>query len=190
MVRNASELRPVLQHLVLPVGPLRVHLDRSGASALPGTRVKIDLNNVVMTAYAMTRRELDLDLGSSISAGAPVFRAPGYFFGEEGADSALASGTVSESTIFLSEVTWRTREEDREIFAHERVHILQRDQLFLTLADPAGERLIHTVPVLRRLDKYVDIHFTGFIFPALSIAFRDYERRPWELEAFYLSEHR
>jgi hypothetical protein len=189
MIRNASENRPLLDYLVVPVGPVRLHFDRSPGATAPLTRVKVDLNNVVMMAYAASRRELDFDPGASLSAGAAVFNAEGLMFGEE-ADSTWASGTVAESVIFLSDLSWRTPAENREVFAHERVHVLQRDQLFSTLADPAGAAIVRRVPGLPALYRYADFHFTGLIFGALSIPFDKYERRPWELEAFYLSADR
>ncbi len=189
MIRNASESRPLFASLVVPVGPVRLHLERTSGTNVRLTRMKVDLNTVVMTGYAATRRELDFDLGASLSAGAPVFRADGYMFGEP-ADSVWAAGTVGESVIFLSELSWRTPTENSEVFAHERVHVLQRDQLFSTLVEPAGAAVARRVPGLPTLYRYVDFHFTGLIFGALSIPFDEYERRPWELEAFYLSTER
>lgn len=183
MVRNASEGRPALGHVVLPIGPARLHLDRTdGLDA----RVKIDLNTIVMTGYAAARRDIDLDLASSLSAGAPVFRTEGFMFGTD-ADSVHASGRVSESVIFLSELPWRTDEEAARVFAHERIHVLQRDQVFATLADPLTAAIVDRVPALASIYRYVDVHLTGLIFHALVLPFPEYDERPWEMEAFHLS---
>src|SRR5690606_4516046 len=75
LVRNASEGRPALAEIALPLGPARLHLDwTDGLDA----RVKLDLNAIVMTGYAVARSDLELDFSSSLSAGAPVFRAKGF----------------------------------------------------------------------------------------------------------------
>ncbi len=183
MVRNASEGRPALGRIVLPFGPARLHLDRTdGLDA----RVKLDLNAIVMAGYAAARSDLELDFSSSLSAGAPVFRAEGFMFGTD-ADSIHASGRVSEGVIFLSELPWRTDEEAARVFAHERIHVLQRDQVFATLADPLTAALVDRVPALSPIYRYLDVHVTGLIFHALVLPFPEYDERPWEMEAFHLS---
>ena len=44
IVRNASVGEPALEQLVLPLGPVRLYLDRAGA---PSVRAKIDLNKLI-----------------------------------------------------------------------------------------------------------------------------------------------
>jgi hypothetical protein len=182
IIRNASEGRPSLAHLIIPVGPVRLYIDRDERRG----RVKLDLNTLVMTAVASGTRDLDFDVSSSLSAGAPVFRAHGHLIGAS-EDSVRASGTVAENVILLSDLPWRSAEENREIFAHERVHVLQRDQLFTSVAEPIGARIVGHVPALESLYRYLDFHLTDLFFHALAVPFSDYYDRPWELEAFHLA---
>ena len=183
MVRNASDGRPVLDRVVLPVGPMRLHLDRAdGLDA----RVKFDLNAIVMASYAAARSDIRLDLASSLSAGAPVFRAEGFVFGTE-ADSIHAAGRVAESVIFLSDLPWRAESDAERVFAHERIHVLQRDQVFSTLADPLTSSIVDRFPALAPVYRYADFHVTGLIFHALVLPFPEYDERPWEMESFHLS---
>ena len=181
VVRNASEARPALARLILPFGPLRLYVNRE---ADPGLRLKVDLNTVIMTGVALGHSGLDLDAGSSLSAGAPVFVTREHLFGSA-SDTTRASGEMLGNVIFLSELPWRSDEVERELFAHERVHLLQRDQFFTTITEPLGAELIERTP-LSPLYRYVDVHFTDLLFSLMSLAFRDYYDRPWEMEAYHL----
>src|SRR5690606_32421858 len=97
-------------------------------------------------------------------------------------DTLRASGKVVENVILLSDLPWRTRQEAREIFAHERVHVLQRDQVFLTVAEPVGARIVARLPGLPRVYEYFDFHFTDLVFALLAVPVSDYDERPWEME--------
>jgi hypothetical protein len=183
MVRNASDGHPPLERLILPVGPVRFYVDRGVGTAV---RAKFDLNTLVLMGYAATRGELELQAASSLSAGTPVYAAREFLFGAT-EDTIRASGQVIESVIFLSELPWRHPEEAREVFAHERIHLLQRDQLFITLTEPLSARIVREAPVLQTLYRYIDFHPTDIVFRLLQVPFPQYETRPWELEAFHLS---
>jgi len=183
VVRNALDGRPSLDRMILPLGPARIHVQRG---VVPATRIKLDLNTLVMTGVALAKDGLEFDAAASLSAGAPVFNAPGRLIGTS-QDTLRASGKVVENVILLSDLPWRTRREAREIFAHERVHVIQREQLFLTIAEPIGARLVERVPGLPRVYDYFDIHFTDLLFALLALPFSEYDDRPWEMEAFRLT---
>jgi hypothetical protein len=183
MVRNASTATPTLAHLVVPFGPVRVYWDRAADSV----RMKLDLNTLVVAAYAAQRSELELDLSSSLSAGTPVFTAREFLLGEV-EDTSQASGEVVENVILLSDLPWRDAAVTREIFAHERVHVLQREQFFITLTEPLSAELAREVPFLAPLFRVVDVHATGMLMELLKVPFPNYDTRPWELEAFHLME--
>jgi hypothetical protein len=182
VVRNASLAEPSLSYLILPLGPVHLHVDRSAGTAV---RAKVDLNNLVLTAYAAWRSDLDFDAGSSLSAGTPVFRASGHLFGAP-EDTLRAAGKVVEAVVFLSDLPWRHPAEASEIFAHERVHVLQKDQVFITLSEPLMARAVRGVPALGATYRYVDLHPTDLLFQLGRLVFREYESRPWEVEAFHL----
>ena len=186
-VRNASDGRPSFDSLILPFGPVRFYVDRGSE---PGLRVKLDLNSLVMTGAALSQRELHFSFGSSLSAGTAVFTAREHLFGSV-ADTIRASGEMHGNVIFLSELPWRSDHLERELFAHERVHVLQRDQFFATITEPLAAEFVHRAgtrafPVLPLFYRYVDIDLSGLLFQALSVPFSDYYDRPWEMEAYHL----
>lgn len=183
IIRNASEERPSLDTLILPLGPLRLYV---APEDWRSARVKLDANQTVVVLHAATRSELKLDLVSSLSAGAPVFTADRHLFGTA-ADTTRASGQVVENVIFLSDLEWRPERERAKIFAHERIHVLQRDQVFTTIADPLGQAVLDRFSFGTGLRKYVDVHVTDLIFNGVGVLF-DYYDRPWEMEAYHLTD--
>jgi hypothetical protein len=161
---------------------VRLYIDRVERTR----RLKLDLNTILMTAVAAGTSDLDFEFASSLSAGTPVFRAREHLIGAS-SDSVRASGTVVENVILLSDLPWRSAAESREIFSHERIHVLQRDQIFITVTEPLGARIVTRVAVLSSLYRYLDFHFTDLVFQSLAVPFSDYYDRPWELEAFHLA---
>ncbi len=185
VVRNASEARPSLQRLILPLGPVRLYVEAGAAG--PRVRPKLDLVTLVVTGYAVATPELEWDAGASLSSGAPVFRVEdrlirGYGAGDP--DDPAAAGITRAGAIYLSDFAGLDFERD---FAHERAHVIQYDQLFSTWTDPAEEWLQARVPGGARLGRLVDLNLSPLVTGGLSLAFKRYENRPWELEAEYLA---
>lgn len=75
--------------------------------------------------YGLSEERLTLDWGRTLSSGAPVFRTNARLrSGGDFVDGVMAGGTITLSRLPESQLD--------EVFAHERVHIVQRDFLKTT----------------------------------------------------------
>lgn len=178
---NAAEGRGSLSRLMVPLGPVRLYL-RNGPGA--GVSARADLHTLFWVVYGGLEPELRLDVGRSLSAGAPVFRAPGHKLvwpGREGAASGFAPGGV----VFLGEPSGNGDLES--LFAHERIHVLQDDQLFLLAGDPLEGWILGRVPGGRIADRYVDLNLGALLLLRVGLH-AEYAARPWEMEARALVE--
>lgn len=182
MVRNAGESRDPFERVTLPIGPTWLVLQRTA----PRVRLRADLFAAGYTIWAATQPELRFDFGRSLSAGTPVFRARDRLLLVNG-DSTHASGVVGGGVIMLADMPQFGRRFDRHVFEHERVHVLQMDQLFLTVTGPVEDRIMARVPGIRILHPYIDVNLGGELMRRLGGAWDDHLRRPWETEAIFLS---
>lgn len=128
ITRNAALGVALLDTLALPVGPLWVFLP---PHALGAFHIRLDLNNAWWLIYGITEDRLKLDWPRTLSAGAPIFRATrGLLDGGK-----LVDGEAIGGIVVLSPSAGRHVD---DVFAHERVHLLQRD-FFETAAGLAVE---------------------------------------------------
>lgn len=186
IVRNASDARPSLESVMLPLGPIRLYLLDTDAGLR--VRPKLDLVTTLATGYAIAVPELEWDAADSWSAGAPVFRVKDRLIrgrgDEETVEEIGASGITRAGTIYLSDVPGLDYAED---FAHERVHVIQYDHFFWTWTSPAEQWLLTRLPGGSHLGRYVDLNLSPLVTSGLSLAFKRYQHRPWELEAEFLA---
>ena len=177
VVRNAGDEQASFDRLVLPVWLGRVHLDRRGPVRL---QLRADLATVLATAFAVSRRELRLDVAASASAGVPVFLASDGYQGEHW-EGRHAAGVVwlRESLAQRDGGSMRSH-----VLAHEVVHAVQNDFAFVAWSLPGEERVRRRT--LGPVARYVDL---GLQAPALGVVspLAGYERRPWEREAHFLA---
>lgn len=138
VVRNASDGRPLLDSLALPVGPLRLHLSpRTPADV----RVEVDLRDLYWITYGVIEDRLHLEAGESLSAGAPVFQADRTLLGSN--DRPVRGGTVGGGVVVLSPLS----RGDREVTAaHERVHVLHHDFFYHAWFRPLEDHLARMLP--------------------------------------------
>jgi hypothetical protein len=178
VIRNASEELPLLDHLMLPVGPVRVYVDRSSGLQ---THVKLDLASAGVMAFRMASPDARLDASASISTGAPVFVT-------ETVPYPSWQGNNSAGVILLRDQGTDDMASIRKemVFAHERIHLLQYDHLLHTLSTPVERRLLRRLPGGDWLTRHVDIGL--IVVPVLILnQFIPYDDRPWEREAHILS---
>ncbi len=180
MLSNAAHGRPLLSQVVLPLGPVRFYVRRTDGVAVTA---KLDLAATVAITHAATRPDTRLDAGKSLSAGAAIFvtesRSPG--FAPEGRH---AFGAVRVETTAAE---WDEQlERVATLFAHERVHTLQHDFALHAWGVPAQRWLLSRVPGGTKLDRYVDLGLHAILWSWLNAAV-PYEARPWEREAYFLS---
>lgn len=178
VVRNASDGRGALARLVLPLGLVRLYLEPRERRA----HAKLDAVATAWAVYGVLEPKLRLDAGWSLSAGAPVFRVKDRFI-VVNEDTSEAAGLTVAGTLLLSDIPGLDMP---ETFAHERVHLLQYDALFLTWTDPLEDRAVGWLPGGPLLNRYVDLNLSPLVTRALAGAFKTYHRRPWEMEANYL----
>lgn len=162
--------------IVLPAGPLRVYFTPGARNRL---HAKVDLHTLFWTGYGIVDPALEFDAGASLSAGAPVFRAPGRSLIWKH-PRAPASGLAMAGVVLLGDFP-----NSEAIFAHERVHVLQNDQLYHTVAAPFEEWIVDMLPGGPAVRRYVHFNLSQWLlFPVFVNT--EYEHRPWEMEARYL----
>ena len=183
MVWNAGAGRPSFEQVALPVGPVRIYLRTSGQG--PRVQPRVDALALVATAYAATRPELEWDAAGSLSSGAMVFRAPGHELVVGGRE---VKGVTYPATVLMESVT-RDPGLLGTTFAHERVHVLQADQVFFAVGRPVQEAVSSRHPALRQLSRWVDLDVGAAAFAGTAWALKaEWIAQPWELEALYLGE--
>lgn len=178
MVANAGEGRGALSRVALPLGPVRLHV---GAGTRPA--LKLDLAAGVALAYGLAQADTRLDWGHTLSGGAPVFYTTPRRVGYE------PTGQHSAGVIWVEadEVEWRARgNRVGTALAHERVHVLQHDFALAVVSTPLQRELAARVPRGERVGRHLELGLHFPIWRGLNEVV-GYERRPWEREAFFLS---
>jgi hypothetical protein len=170
-IRSASAGMGVLEQVVLPLGPLRIYTGREA-----GTQVRVDATGVAALTVVALRSNSRFQPRESLAAGAPVFHADRLL-----GDPVIGSHVAG--IIILRDAGYPMA---AQVLAHERVHVLQNDQAFLSWAVPFEEgalaRLRARHPVLRHVD------FGVHVIPWLVLNHVvSYEARPWEREAYFLT---
>lgn len=135
---------------------------------------------------AVMDERLEWDARASLSAGAPVFRAPRHV---PVGDGFKVLGFATAGTIVLGRDAEHVP--GHAVLAHERVHVLQFDYLQALWGDPLemwiGGRLPRGETVMRFVRPGViapSMHWA--LIRSIDLEWRD---RPWEIEASFL-EHR
>jgi hypothetical protein len=179
MARNAGDGRPSLERLMFPIGPLHLHVDRRDGLVV---RPKLHVVGLAQAARLALRDETRFDWAASVSAGAPVFRAPGQLLRFEGGS---ASGLAVHGSIILGEAG---PEGADRLFAHERVHIIQGDYVFLAWNDPLEAWIAGLSQPTRAAYRYLD--FGAVLHVAViglsRVVTIPWDQRPHELEASFL----
>lgn len=168
MVRNASAGRSMFQQLAFPIGPVRVYVGDGPV------RLRLDLATAIFSAVFVGAYGAHLDPAASLSSGALVFRGTAPMPGEASAGAMLLWPDLPAS-------------EAPRLMAHERVHVLQYDQGFMSWGKPLEQWAMDRGPG-KELLRYVDLGgVTLGIRSGLGYALY-YHARPWELEAYFLAQ--
>jgi hypothetical protein len=180
MVRNAADARPLLDSLMVPVGPLRLYLRPRKPTA---PRLEANLRDLYWTAYGLAESRLELDVGESLSSGMPVFQADRDLIGSD--DSAI-SGATTGGVVYLSPLGegGRTRS-----LAHERAHVLQFDFVYHAWLRPLEDHLARQLPMDGFVDRIdYDVVLTAVRSGANALDLGDPFDAPIEAEAEFLEE--
>lgn len=184
MVRNAGDGVPLFQRFALPLGIVRVYVDR--ASARP-VQVHLDAWAAAWTAYGISESQLDFDAHRSLSFGTPVFRTNNKVMST---GDIKAGGYSKAGVVLLSDVpAWGPVYAERAIH-HEMEHVLQEDQIQATWLRPAQEALLPRLPGGRLFDRWIDVNLSTEVLDGFSNLIHEHDVRPWELEADYLAKRR
>lgn len=133
IVSNVGRGLGWLEEIWLPVGPVWIQTRRD-----PGWRARIDLPEVAVVAWALSRSELQFDAGASLRNGALFFRAPDHRMIGNG--KAIA-GFAATGVVFVGHSSL----DEAEIRAHEMTHVIQQDFVLHSWSRPleaAGWRLL------------------------------------------------
>jgi hypothetical protein len=169
MVRNAAAGLSPLEEVVLPLGPVRLYVSRDGVTP------RLDVGSVVAASAFVLYYDARLDTRASLSSGALILRGDGPMPG------LSSAGTV---------MVWHDLppEEGPRLLAHERVHVLQYDQAFLSWGERPERRLAGHVPGPSGFLDYLDTGALVLGARAGLTALIPYADRPWEREAYLLAQ--
>lgn len=177
IVDNAAHGLPMLHSLLFPVGPLHLYVTPAGPSPF---HVEVDLHDVSWIVYGLAESRLELDLGESLSAGAPVFRAPRATLR---IDDELVRGVTAGGVIVLSAGLGPGAE---DTLAHERIHVIQHDFIFQAWTGPLEDWIAGHLPrrmFRERLD--FDVAWPAFRWGTALLGW-DRFAEPFEVEAEFL----
>jgi hypothetical protein len=170
---NAAEGRGLMDTLMLPVGPVRIHVDRSAPRVVSP---RLDLGGAIATVY-IASQSAGVDWRATFDAGAPVFRMKDR--------TTLSAGRATAGVIQL-------RHDARRIdgaLPHEQVHVAQHDFAYMAWGRPMDRHVLGGSGAGAAILRYVDV---GLHVPLLGIlnSVLPYDSRPWEWEAEILSNTR
>jgi hypothetical protein len=164
------------------LGPLTIEVRPKAQDRVRSKINVVDAGTLVI--YAL-QRDARLDMFGTISAGTPVFRLPVERMEFQG---GMAEGFQHTGVILIAEHLAADKHHRQLILAHETVHLLQEDALSHLVGVPVERALIRRLPFGDRAPRMLDI---GALAPLgvvwLSTRMR-YEGRPWEREAYALTE--
>lgn len=174
IVANTSRGSAPLEHFDLTFGPVIVRLAPTGPLDL---QPRIVVWDAVCLISAIAEPRLQFDWRASLSNGSPVFYAPHHLVGQG------AAGKYRGGLILLSQDFQPTTIE------HELVHVLQFDMVDRLWGQPLEDRSLKALGVPPEMSRWLELGLTGEIMAAgakkwLSL---EWEQRPWEVEARYLS---
>jgi hypothetical protein len=136
-------------------------------------QAKVDLAAVAAIGWGATRPGARLDVSSSLSSGALIFRVSP----EWGHRAAHMAGVI---------LVDNSERQFSKALAHERVHVSQYDFASLALGKPAESWIASEIPALQRLYRYVDFGTAVVLLSGLNMVVPD-QVKPWENEAHLLA---
>lgn len=179
IIRNAADRRPMMQRLIVPVGPVRLYVRTDSVASL---RAKVDLTSAATLVWAIAAPRWEFDVAETLGAGTPVFHERMDHRPDRDRVASVLGGNV-----LLGRRAGRFPPDPGAAFAHERIHVLQLDHLFTTLADPLEDWVVPKLPGGAFVHRYADINTTILLLSPLVLAIDEWQRRPWEIEANLLS---
>ena len=173
-VSNAAERLPILQRVVLPLGPIRIHFDRLASRKI---MPRLDaLQSVAIVAFAI-HPATRFSAKESFATGAVVFVNESEKF-----DGYHAAGVVSLTDVLTERFFLPCK---RTILSHELIHAAQYDFTFTAWSDATQSAISRRVRSVGFITRFMDLNFT-LPMPYVANRLIKYEDRPWEIEAYSL----
>jgi hypothetical protein len=119
IVLNAGHGRRPLSRVLLPLGPVHLHLDLDDSPGLDAIRV--NASELIVLAWLVSRPELAFDWNATLRHGAPVFYAADH---EIRSGDVLVDGLAFNGAVVISGFRSSSRS---QVTRHEVVHVLQND---------------------------------------------------------------
>ncbi|HKY97790.1 MAG TPA: hypothetical protein VJL35_08025 [Gemmatimonadaceae bacterium] len=178
-ISNAAQDRPILERATLPVGPIRIHIDRSAKRKI---QPRFDLVSAIVAGVVATRDGNSFALNESLATGTLVFLSPET--SDELGQSIAGVMTISD---LIPDGSFPGLQSKRRVMSHELIHTTQQDFVFNAWSDAAQTAIAAKNPLMRSLTRYVDFNLT---LPVQVIAnsIIEYQNRPWEKEAKKLAQ--
>ena len=181
VVRSASEDTMLV---LLPVGPVTYEIRPRAADRV---RWRVSVVGSATILYYAIRSDTRVDLGATLSAGAPVFRFPTETVSTR---DGIIFGRMDFGTIVLGTPPSALDEERRMTLPHESIHVVQYDFLEHALTLPPERAILRKLGVGERFLRHVDIGIVSALLAGVLQMHMDYDERPWEREAVILTEGR
>jgi hypothetical protein len=181
LVRSASEDTMVV---LLPMGPMTLEIR---PRATDRVRPRVNLVGSATVLYYIIRADTRVDLGATLSAGAPVFRFPTETVSTH---DGIIFGRMDFGTIILGTPLSVIEEQQRMTLPHESIHVLQYDFLEHALSLPPERAILRMLGVGERFLRHVDIGVVSVVLAGVLQMQMGYDERPWEREAVILTEGR
>jgi hypothetical protein len=181
VVRSASEDTMVV---LLPAGPMTFEIR---PAAVDRVRPRLNLVSTGTVLYYVIRSDTRFDLGSSLAAGAPVFRFPTETVSTR---DGIIFGRMDFGTIILGATPSTYDAQRRMTLPHEAIHVVQYDFLEHALSLPPERAILRKLGVGEGFLRHVDLGAISVLLAGVLQMHMDYEDRPWERESVLLTEGR
>lgn len=180
VARNASEGRPMFDRLTIPVSFVRLHW----RPATGNMQASLDLPGIAAIAgIYMSDLGASLDIARSLDTGAPVFLARDWT-----PERGWAGRQVLGAVLLRGD---RPRNADhdrilRHALHHERVHVLQYDQIFILWNEPLETRVLQKLDAPDWLISRFDLSLIAFGLSGAKFALPG-ALHVWEDEAHFVA---
>ena len=170
--------------VLVPLGPVTYEIR---PRAVDRVRARVNVVGSATILYYVIRSDTRVDLGATLSAGAPVFRFPTETVTTR---DGIIFGRMDFGTIILGTPASSLVEERRMTLPHESIHVVQYDFLEHALTLPPERAILRKLGVGETFLRHVDMGIVSVLLAGVLQMHMDYDDRPWERESVILTEGR
>lgn len=166
---------------VIPLGPAYARVTWTD----PSVRVRINAAHALYLIIASAQGDQSLDLGATLRYATPVLQSTRSTLPHPEGSNIIGMGGLG--VITLAQRAPERPPSRETIVRHELIHIMQEDQMSLSITLPMERAVLRRTPYLRKFERRFDL---GILLPILHGAASSrisHRKRPWEREAFSLT---